>query len=231
MTNLTLLAPYNIHDFLNVFDDVSEKGESYFELKNYQVGDEQYFHQEVSRYFETFGYGLFSFSQNIIHLKDKIDYQVVEDEGNQFLVYNLAAFLGLPSINPVEELNELKEFLIYIKDKCVEYNPRENSIIGLSRFEDEFGTMKTQFGVFIANQSLQSSLNQDILEKIEQSEVLSQWIENQKEGIVNTHTHLDNLYANFSVMSLMNENEKKPIVEQSKKTQKIQKELLKKRKF
>jgi hypothetical protein len=227
---MNILAPINFSHFLNVFDLVNETGDSYFDLITHETGDIyeiNEIHDTVSRYFEASGYGLFSFSQNVAALRHKINYEV--DEQNKILIYNLAAFLALPCDNPKEELDELKEFFIYIKEENIKINPKDCGIIYLSRVNQD----NVSFGVSIKNQIEENKLNLKLEQKILASPVLMQWFENQREGIIHTHSHLNDLTAHFSIFSLFSETEKKVYLNNTqnerKITQKAQRKQLTKR--
>lgn len=238
---MQLMAPFQMDNFLDLFDHVNSEGESYFHLVEYDEENPpttEMLYDLASRYFETLGYGIFSFAQNIEHLKSKVNYDIIEENDKAYVIYNLAPFLGLPGENAQKELNELKEFLLFIKNELVQVAPTYTNQICLDRFEqidhEENMTQQVEFRVITEAQH-QEVINEKINSKIQQSAILTKWLSNQKKGITNTHMHCDNLLAHFSIYSLMNQEEKDIVNQfnkaQFKKESKEKLKLLKKRKF
>lgn len=184
--------------FMKLFELPLENGDIYFEVS----GNEPATMKELCSIFEGLGYGMFSFAHAMPKLHEKIAFENFEERGERFIALKLAPFLGLPGNDHKSELNELKEFLSWIKDKAFE-NPNQNLRLILDGVDK-----KARFELSGPNQVLIASLNLEMKNKIKQSPILTQWVANQKEGIINTKGELLDLFANFPATLLMNSEEK-----------------------
>lgn len=184
--------------FMKLFDLALDNGDVYFEVS----GNKPATMKELCSIFEGLGYGLFSFAHAMPKLHEKIDFENFDERGEKFIVLKLAPFLGLPGNDHKAELQELKEFLSWVKDKAFE-NPNQNLRLILDGVDK-----KARFELSGPNQTLIGALNLEMKNKIKQSPILIQWVANQKEGIINTKGDLLDLYANFPASLLMNREEK-----------------------
>lgn len=184
--------------FMKVFDLPLDNGDIYFEVS----GNKPATMKELCSLFEGLGYGMFSFAHAMPSLHEKIAFENFEERGEKFIALKLAPFLGLPGNDHKAELNELKEFLLWIKDKAFE-NPNQNLRLILDGVDKQ-----ARFELSGPNQVLIASLNNEMNSKINKSPILTQWVANQKEGIINTKGELLDLFANFPASLLMNSKEK-----------------------
>jgi hypothetical protein len=111
----------------------------------------------------------------------------------------LAPFLGLPGSKDFKtELNDLKEFLAWVKEKSFETPTNDLKII-LSAVDKE-----ANLSLSGKNKELTAQLEKEMFEKINNSPNLTKWLENQKEGIINAKGKLFDLTARFHSTELMN---------------------------
>jgi hypothetical protein len=201
MTYVQVL-PYSFEGFLTIFDLVADNGDIYYHVESYEE-EEPVTLREICRTFETSGWGLFSFAHAMPKLLDKLKFDVVEEDGEKFTAMRLAPFLGLPGNEDFKaELDELKELLTWLKDKGLETPTNQ-----LRMILDSFGERETTFELMGKNKELTAKIQEEMFEKINQSPILTQWLENQKEGIVNTKGELHDLLASFPTVELMNPEE------------------------
>lgn len=206
--------------FMKLFDLPLDNGDVYFEVS----GDKPVTLKELCSIFEGLGYGMFSFAHAMPKLHEKIAFENFEERGERFIALKLAPFLGLPGNDHKVELNELKEFLQWVKDKAFE-NPNQNLRLILDSVDKE-----ARFELSGPNQVLIAELNQQMNSKIKQSDILTQWVANQKEGIINTKGDLLDLFANFPASLLMS-NEEKDKYHSLQPTQPTAKQLRKKLRY
>lgn len=209
------IEPSTFEGFLKIFDSVYDNGNVYFHLE--EKGKKlPVMLKDVCDMYETSGWGLFSFAHSISKLQDKIDFKIVEENGNKFVAMKLAPFLGLPGGNDFEsELNDLEDLLVWIKEKSLE-NPKNDLRIILDAVGD-----KSKLRLYGKNTELTNELETEMFEKINSSEHLTQWVENQKEGIINAKGRLFDLMARFPTAELMDLEER---TEYYKKQEPIKKE-------
>lgn len=188
----------NYEGFMKLFELPLDNGDVYFDV----LGNEPATMKELCSLFEVLGYGLFSFAHAMPKLHEKIAFENFYERGERFIALKLAPFLGLPGDEHKAELNELKDFLQWIKDKAFEH-PNQNLRLILDAVEK-----KATFKLSGSNEELIKSLNGEMNDKISTSPILTQWVNNQKEGIIHTKGPLLDLLANLPASLLMNSEEK-----------------------
>lgn len=200
MTYVQVL-PHSYEGFLKIFDLVADNGDIYYHVQSYDK-EEPITLKDICRTFETSGWGLFSFAHAMPKLHKKLKFDIVEENGNKFTAMRLAPFLGLPGGDDFKsELDELKDFLTWLKDRSLE-NPTNQLRIIL----DALGE-KAEFRLVGKNEELTTQIENEMFEKMNKSNTLTQWLENQKEGIINTKGELYDLWANFPTVELMSSEE------------------------
>lgn len=214
------VLPHSFEGFLTIFDLVSENGDIYYHIPSHYEDGEPATLREVCRTFETSGWGLFSFAHAMTKLHEKIDFDIIEEDGNKFTAIQLAPFLGLPGDDSKSELEELKTFLTWLKDKGLETPTNQLRII-----LDSFGERETVFKLTGKNKELTDAIQEEMFEKINKSPILTQWLENQKEGIVNTKGELHDLLASFPTVELMSQEEQEKYLAAQAPIKNLQKKL------
>ena len=136
----------------------------------------------------------FEFNKKMNH-----GFEPVEDGHLWF--FNFAAFLGLPGNNPLEEIEEFKKFLTFIKDTSIKNLP-EKVTLQIYKIFDESG-----IELLTENKELKTKLNADMNQKIDASPVLTSWKNNQISAIKNTEPHLSTLWSNALTTCLMDVDE------------------------
>lgn len=139
----------------------------------------------------------------------------IEDDKCDDVFVDANMMFGLPCENRIEELKEFRDFFVKIKEKSLEVE--NNVILQISR---GFGQTRIS--------SNDKEMEMYVNDLIKDSVVLSAWLENSKKGIENTEVHLDNLYGNFEVSLLYNNDELKKKNQQLKKNKVINKKYYKK---
>jgi hypothetical protein len=200
--NFINIEPSLYQSFFKIFDLPDENGDVYFHVEQ-DNKEEPITLKEVCDTYEISRWGLFSFAHANIKLQEKIKFEVIEEDGKKFTVMRLAPFLGLPGNKDFKsELNDLKDLLAWFKEKALE-TPSNNLKIIL----DAFGET-AKLSLYGRNKELTAQLEKEMFEKIEKSPNLTQWVENQKEGILSAKGRLHDLTARFTADELMNLEEK-----------------------
>lgn len=205
------VEPYSIDGFLKIFDLVLEdtEGDIAYHVENYN--GKAIKPDDLIDYMVTFGYGIFGVSCKVPELVEKMNMEVIEDNGHHFVIFNLAPFLGLPGNEPLKELQELKELLTWVKDEALK-NPTHKVKLVLDRWH---GT--TNFKIVSNSKDLEKKLQEELSEKINQSETLTQWVENQKSGFKKIERRCKDLFIGMDSLSLMNMKEQQFIFDNDKK--------------
>lgn len=219
------VEPYSLEGFLKIFDLVLEdtEGDIAYHVENYN--GENIKPDDLIDYMITFGYGIFGVSCKLPDLVEKMNMEVIEDNAHHFVIFNLAPFLGLPGNEPLKELKELQELkglLTWVKEEALK-NPTNKIKLVLDRWHG-----KTNFKIVSSSDELEKKLQEELSEKINQSTILQQWVENQKAGFKKTEKKYKDLFISMDSLSLMNmqeqqfifNNDKKKIPEEIKLTKK-----------
>ena len=196
---------------MKIFDLVLEdtEGDIAYHVENYN--GEIIKPDDLIDYMMTLGYGIFGVSCKLPELVEKMNMEVIEDNSNHFVIFNLAPFLGLPGNEPLKELAELKELLTWVKDEALK-NPVQKVKLVLDRWHG-----KTEFKIVSNSDKLEKTLQEEFSKKIKQSSILQKWVENQKAGFKKTEKKYKDLFITMDSLSLMNMKEQQFIFDSDKK--------------
>ncbi|MBC7472858.1 MAG: hypothetical protein H7263_01095 [Candidatus Sericytochromatia bacterium] len=190
------IRPTMYEGLLNVFDLLHDKDHIGYHVKDYK--GEKITPQMLVEEMDYPLFGLLSVCVNVPKLVEKMNFHMVEQKGNNFLVFKLAAFLGLPGEN-LGELQELKELLTWIKDEAIK-NPTENVKLCLDRCGQEI-----TFGIISTSVELKEQLQKQFEDKIIASLALKQWVDNLKTGfkeIGKKYLYLSSTLDSLNIMGM-----------------------------
>lgn len=185
-----------INGFLSLFDDVNDEGDIIYRIEGYK--GEKINIQDLVNWMEVEQANIFGVSAGLSHLIEKTNIVIIKDGNSNHLVFRLAPFLGLPDISFKEELIELKNLLIFIKEEAIK-NSQEKIKLCLDKTE------KITFTIICTSEKLEKELNTRFNQDIEKSKILTQWVENQKKGfanIVKNNNNISFLMDSLVLMSL-----------------------------
>lgn len=202
-------------NFLKMFDLINEDADLCIGVRGFKDGREAKVIKEFSDTLTAFHMGLFTLIFNDPEFNKKMNhgFELVEDGHLWF--FNFAAFLGLPGNNPLEEIEEFKKFLTFIKDTSMKNLP-EKVTLQIYRMFDESG-----IELLTENKELKTKLNADMNQKIDASPLLTAWKNNQISAIKNTEPHLSTLLSNALTTCLMDMDEIKLCVDAYSKKHKL----------
>ncbi len=199
---IELEFPYECsHNFLKMFDLINKDADLCIGVVGFQEGKESKVIKEFSDTLTAFHMSLFTLTFNDSELNKKMNHSFDPVEGGHWWFFNFASFLGLPGNNPLEEIKEFKSFLTSIKDVSMA-NITERITLQIYRVFDEAGVE-----LLSDNKELQTKINQDMNQKIDDSPVLTAWKNNQISAIKNTEPHLSTLWSNALTTCLMEPDE------------------------
>lgn len=201
-------SPTMFEGFLAIFDKPIEEDLVGFHVKNYK--GQTITANDLTEIMITLQFSVFGVASKLPYLLEDMDIHMVEQNNAHFVCFNLAPFLGLPSEKPVEELAQLKELLVWLKDETINH-PQEVIKLCLSRDDKE-----ATFDIYCSDTVLEESLNQQFNEKINHSKVLTVWSENQKLGFMHTDPQCDYLSSSMDCLDLMDMYEQRKVLEQRK---------------
>lgn len=199
-------SPTMFEGFLDIFDKPIEEDLVGFHVENYK--GHTITANDLTEIMVTSRFGVFGVASKIPYLLEDMDIHMVEQNNAHFVCFNLAPFLGLPSENPVEQLAQLKNLLVWLKDETVN-NPKETIKLCLSRDNKE-----ATFDIYCSDKTLETTLNQQFNEKINNSPALTMWRENQKLGFMHTEPQCKYLSSSMDCLDFMNMYEQQPLLEQ-----------------
>lgn len=190
---------------LHYLDLTNEDGDSFALLERYDA-DVPLKMTDLCHMLTSMGYSIFTLSHNLSDFNERINLEVrTNDEVEKpYVMFNMNAVMGLPGDKPQEEIREVKEFLTWLKDESLAH-PRERITFCFHR---GFGDTQVEISAE-NNDELEKQLNQKMNDKIKESAVLTQWVENQKKALEVTHPHLETLWAPLHGSSLFTYKEEK----------------------
>lgn len=194
------VRPNMFESFLDVFDLMEDNGDIVYALDNYH--SEKIVPNDVYEIMVTSGFGIWGVAGNNPALLENIEIEVIEHNKAHYLLFNMAAFLGLPADNPQSELLELKELLVWLKDESLKH-PQYKVKLALSRDDTN-----TEIKISSSSSVLQQQLQNQLDNTINASPVLQAWAKNQKESFLLTEKHCSSLFASMDCSSLLNMSEK-----------------------
>lgn len=187
-------------DFLKIFDipleNGFENGDIAYYVETYsgkEITAKELYHDMISCNF-----GVFGAVHTIPEMVEEMEIEIVEQNGNHFVVFQLAPFLGLPNNDWKEELKELKSFLEWIKEEAIN-NPQYKVKLSFMRVGDD-----VKFNLVSDSKELEEELNKKMDEQVEKSSILTQWIANQKKGYREVEKQCYDLWISMDSLSLMN---------------------------
>lgn len=208
-------------DFIKIFDIPFENGfdngDIAYQVKNYsgkEITPRELYDNMVSCHF-----GVFGATHTLPECIEKMNIEIVEQDKEHFVVFNLPAFLGLPCNDWKKEMQELKDFLIWFKEEAIS-NSQYNIKLSFMRVGE-----KVDFNIVSESDKLEEDLNKKMEEKVSSSKTLTQWVINQKKGYKEIEKQCYDLWISMDAMSLMSFKEQNDYVES--KPQKKEKHIVK----
>lgn len=196
-------------DFLKIFNIPFEtgfnNGDIAYHVENYSgntVTAKELYDNMISCNF-----GVFGSTHTIPELVKEMNIEMVEENNNHFVLFQLAPFLGLPNNDWKEELKELKSFLEWIKEEAIN-NPQYKIKLSFMRVGD-----KVDFNLVSDSKTLEEELNKKMDEKVVASPILTQWVANQKRGYREVEKQCYDLWISMDSLSLMSLEEQMKILE------------------
>lgn len=204
-----------MNDFLKLldipFENNLKNGSVAYQIKNYN--NEKITGKDLRELMISSYFGVFGGTGFLPHMVEKMNINVVKHNNNHFVTFKLAPLLGLPNNDWKEELRELKSFLKWIKEESIK-NP--NNVIKLSLTRE---SNNVKFNLISDSDILEKELNQKMDVKVASSQVLTQWVKNQKEGFKEIQKECNDLFISMNSLSLMSLDEQTKVLEaQNNKT-------------
>lgn len=186
-------------DFLKFLDKPFENGfdngDIAFSVENYtgkEITAKELYNSMIDSHF-----GCFGVTYTISEFVEQMNIEIVEQNGNHFVLFQLAPFLGLSNNNWREELKELKNFLGWIKEEAIN-NPEYKVKLSFIRVAEN-----VDFSIISESKLFQEELNKKMNEKIENSLILTQWVANQKKSFKEVEKQCYDLWISIDSLSLM----------------------------
>ena len=116
-----------MYDFISIFDipfnNGFENGDIAYHIENYN--GKEITAKELYDNMITCSFGIFGCTHTVPEIVEDMKIEIVEQEKNYFVVFQLAPFLGLPNNDWREELKELKLFLEWVENQKKGYREVE----------------------------------------------------------------------------------------------------------
>lgn len=197
-----------MYDFISIFDipfnNSFDNGDIAYYIENYN--GKEITAKELYDNMISYNFGVFGATHTVPEIVEDMDIAVVEQNGNHFVVFQLAPFLGLPNNDWREELKELKSFLEWVKEEATN-NPQYKVKLSFMRVGDN-----VDFNLTSDSKVLEEELNKKMDDKVSNSTILTKWVENQKKGYKEVEKQCDDLWISMDSLSLMSMEEQKSIL-------------------
>ena len=181
---------------LSLWDKVDATGAVHFPVYHGYISTPSVHLHHICEAMQHNGWILFSMAHTQKHLEQQANIQVIPYGHKLMVACQLAPLLGLPNQNWKEELAELRQFLVTLKNQSLDHLEQTGGF-GL----DSVGN-KASFFVSSTNNMLGEEWTKQARHTISQSPVLTQWLENQKQSILATKGKLFDLCASMRVSDL-----------------------------
>jgi hypothetical protein len=199
------MHPEAFNGFMSVFNEVNEEGDVFCFLENYQ--GETIKPDTLIKIMNESSYSVFGVAAHVPSQAKKMKMAIEEEDGHSFLALNIAPFLGLPGEDPLAELKELKGLLEWVKEEVVTHYQAQIYLI-ISRNRDE-----VELKIISSSDELESKLQSQFNEKINQSPVLTEWKKNQEDGFRLDNPQCAYLTVRMNMVELLNMTEQMQLMQ------------------